>query len=172
MWVADMDFLSPPAVMAALHRRIDHGVFGYAAPQKALVETVMAMLEASYGWHIDPEWLVWLPGLVSGVNIACRTVGDPGSGILTTLPIYPPFLSAPKLAGRVLQTTTMINDHGYWQWTSTILKPSEIPGQLFSCTVTPIIPLVGCLPLRNNQPWRKFVCVTTGPFVPMRSIVT
>src|SRR6185369_7908898 len=69
LWVADMDFRSPPAVIDALHGRVDHGVFGYTAPPADLVETVLAMLQREYGWPVSEEWLVWLPGLVCGLNV-------------------------------------------------------------------------------------------------------
>ncbi len=64
----------PPAVLDALHRRIEHGVFGYGGPWPSLTESVLAHLQDEYGWSIEPEWLVWLPGLVTGLNVACRAV--------------------------------------------------------------------------------------------------
>ncbi|MGB6380006.1 MAG: aspartate aminotransferase, partial [Syntrophobacteria bacterium] len=68
MWVADMDFRSPPAVIAALHERADHGVFGYTAVPQDLVSEVQSQLKDKYDWVIEEEWLVWLPGLVTGLN--------------------------------------------------------------------------------------------------------
>ena len=77
LWVADMDFAAPPAVLAALQRRLDHGVFGYPEPWPSLTESVLTHLQSEYGWAVRPEWLVWLPGLVTGLNVACRAVdGD------------------------------------------------------------------------------------------------
>lgn len=99
LWVADMDFSSPPAVMAALQERVAHGVFGYTLAPESLVDAVMAHLERQYGWSIEPEWLVWLPGLVTGLNAVCRAVGQAGDEALTCTPIYPPFMSAPELMG-------------------------------------------------------------------------
>lgn len=95
MWVADMDFASPPAVLRALHERIDHGVFGYAVPAPAAVEALQGWLADRYHWRIDPAWIVWLPGLVSGLNVVCRAFADEDDEVLTVAPIYPPFLSAP-----------------------------------------------------------------------------
>ncbi len=120
MWVADMDFAAPPAVLAALHERVAHGVFGYALPGAGLVDAVQAHLADCYAWQIEPSWLVWLPGLVSGLNVACRSIGEASDGLLTATPIYPPFLSAPKLAGRRLVSLPLL-DHGEagsgrWQW--------------------------------------------------------
>jgi cystathionine beta-lyase len=37
LWVADMDFKAPPAVTAALHHHVDHGVFGYTLPPDDLM---------------------------------------------------------------------------------------------------------------------------------------
>jgi cystathionine beta-lyase len=96
LWVADMDFPAPPAVIEALHRRIDHGVFGYARPVKSTVDAVVDAVAARYGWQIEPEWLVWLPGLVVGLNVAVQAFAQPGEQVLSCTPVYPPFLSAPK----------------------------------------------------------------------------
>lgn len=115
-WVADMDFLSPPSVMAALHQRVDHGVFGYTLPSTGLVEAVIGHLFDRYGWRVDPAWLVWLPGLVCGLNVACRATGQEEDGVVTAVPVYPPFLSAPRLSGRTLTTTELVNDCGIWRF--------------------------------------------------------
>ncbi len=115
MWVADMDFQSPPEVIEALHRRVAHGVFGYAEPDAKLKEAIVDHLQRAYSWSVSPSWIIWLPGLVTGLNVACRTVGRPGAGVLTTVPIYPPFLTAPGFAGKKLQTSPMISSDGRWQ---------------------------------------------------------
>lgn len=115
MWVADMDFQSPPAVLAALREHIDHGVFGYAHPTEELVAVIIDMLRKRYHWSIKPQWLVWLPGLVTGLNIACRTVGDSGAEVATFTPIYPPFLSAPRWSERKLVTVPLVLQENRWQ---------------------------------------------------------
>jgi cystathionine beta-lyase len=101
MWVADMDFRSPPALIEALHRRVDHGIFGYARPVKSTVDAVVDALAQRYGWRVEPSWLVWLPGLVVGLNVTSQAFAAPGDEVLTLTPIYPPFMSAPKNSGRV-----------------------------------------------------------------------
>jgi cystathionine beta-lyase len=100
LWVADMDFCSPPAVIEALHKRIAHGIFGYTLPPDSLNEAVAERLQADHGWSIQPQWLVWLPGLVTGLNVACRAVGQDQDEVLTAVPIYPPFLTAPANSRR------------------------------------------------------------------------
>ena len=80
LWVADMDFAAPPAVLASLHERIGHGVFGYNHPTASQVDAVVGHLARHFAWNVDPAWIVWLPGLVSGLNVACRAAGEPGDG--------------------------------------------------------------------------------------------
>lgn len=114
LWVADMDFTSPPAVIQALDRRVRHGVFGYGIAPEALIEVVCATLANRYGWQVDPQHLVWLPGLVCGLNVACRSVGTPHDDVITLVPIYPPFLDAPGNFGRGLVVVPLMNDSGRW----------------------------------------------------------
>jgi cystathionine beta-lyase len=100
LWVADMDFRAAPEVIAALHERIEHGVFGYARPTAATIEAVVEAMAARHGWRVDPAWLVWLPGLVVGLNVTVRAFTEPGETVLCTTPVYPPFMTAPVHQGR------------------------------------------------------------------------
>jgi len=112
LWVADMDFPAPTPVLEALHQRVSHGVFGYGTPWPGLVDAVLGHLEREYAWRVEAEWLVWLPGLVTGLNVACRTVAG---RVLTTTPIYPPFLSAPAFSERQLQRAELALQDGHWE---------------------------------------------------------
>lgn len=99
LWVADMDFISPPAVLEALHRRVDHGVFGYGMPSKELRQVVVDRMARLYNWQIAPESIVFLPGIVTGLNQYCHAFKHLNSGVIVQKPVYPPFLSAPGNAG-------------------------------------------------------------------------
>jgi cystathionine beta-lyase len=114
LWVADMDFKSPPAVRQALHERIAHGVFGYTLPPPELNDVVVSMLKDQYGWEIEPKWLVWLPGLVTGFNAACRAVGKEGDDIMTAVPVYHPFLNAPANFNRRLIRVPLREKNRRW----------------------------------------------------------
>ena len=114
MWVADMDFASPPCILDALRRRVDHGVFGYPVATNALTRAVVAWAESHYGWQIDPDWIVWLPGLVPGIHVACLALARPGEDVLAFVPVYPPFLSAPRLTGRSLRTVPLTGATDHW----------------------------------------------------------
>ena len=116
LWVADMDFAAPEKVLSALQDRIQHGVFGYTHPWPSLTEAVIEGIERDHDWRIDPDWLVWLPGVVTGLNLACRTVAPAGSKVFTATPVYPPFLSAPANNECELVTVPLEKRNGRWEW--------------------------------------------------------
>ncbi len=116
MPVADMDFASPPELIDALRERVDHGIFGYAQPTQGLIDTIVGMCRERYDWEIDPEWIVWLPGLVCGINVTCRAIGSPGDSVMTAVPVYPPFLTAPRNMKRELITVPLKLENG-GRWT-------------------------------------------------------
>ena len=115
LWVADMDFASPPPVVEALEARVAHGVFGYALAPDSLVAAIVAHLERQYGWRVEAEWIVWLPGIVPALNMACEAFAGPGEAVLTVTPVYPPFLEAPGQRGRRLITVPAALEDGRWE---------------------------------------------------------
>jgi cystathionine beta-lyase len=115
LWVADMDFRSPPAILQALHDRIDHGVLGYTAVPQPLIEVFCQYVRDSYHWDISPDWVVFIPGLVCGLNITAAAVGQPGDSVLTATPVYPPFFSGPKNMGRQVLRVPLARTGGRWQ---------------------------------------------------------
>jgi cystathionine beta-lyase len=94
LWVADMDFPSPPAVVDALRARVEHGFFGYLREHNELAAVVVERLAKRYGWRVSPEAVVALPGVIAGFNQALRALTSPGDGLLVQTPVYPPILRA------------------------------------------------------------------------------
>ncbi|MFA5266313.1 MAG: PatB family C-S lyase [Opitutaceae bacterium] len=129
MWVADMDFRCPPAVLEALHKRVEHGLFGYARPVKSTVDAVVGAFQRRYSWTIDPSWIVWLPGLVVGLNVTAQAFAVPGDEVLSLTPVYPPFMSAPKNSGRVARTVPLLLNRSARRW--------EIDWEALEKAVTP-----------------------------------
>lgn len=115
MWVADMDFAAPPAVLEALQARIAHGVFGYGMAAHSVSAAVVEGIARDHDWHIQADWLVWLPGVVSGFNVACALAGEAGDEVLTLTPVYPPFLTAPAHAGRRLVRSDLVLRGERWE---------------------------------------------------------
>jgi cystathionine beta-lyase len=94
LWVADMDFPSPPVVVDALRARVEHGFFGYLREHAELPGVVAERVAKRYGWRVSPEAVVMLPGVIAGFNQALRALTTPGDGLLVQTPVYPPILRA------------------------------------------------------------------------------
>lgn len=127
MWVADMDFRCAPAIVEALGKRVQHGVFGYTDPPAELNQVIVAYLHATYGWQVNLEWLLWLPGLVSAINLVCRAIGEDGDDVVTAVPVYHPFLTGPANQGRSVTRVPMRLLAGRWAWDFEALERSLTP---------------------------------------------
>lgn len=127
LWVADMDFACAPEILEALHQRVDHGVMGYTVPPAAAVDAALAYLERAHGYHAQPEWLFFMHGMVPGLNIAARAFGQPGDGVLTCTPIYPPFLTAPVWQERLSQTSHLKLVEQQWTFDFDDLEKAVTP---------------------------------------------
>ena len=110
MWVADMDFRSPPAVLQALRQRVEHGVFGYTIAPEDVIEAVVGMCAERFDWHIEPEWLLWFPGLNVALTTVCRAFGEDQDEVLVLPPVYPPLLlAAPRSRKRNVLSPLALN---------------------------------------------------------------
>ncbi len=101
LWVADTDFAAPPPVLEALRGYLDHGVLGYVHPDEYEPgrEAVRGWLARRHGWEVEPEWIVWVPGVAPAFHAACRAWAKPGEAVLLQTPNYPPLLAAPAHHG-------------------------------------------------------------------------
>ncbi len=91
-WVADMDFTSAPPILAALHRRVEHGVFGYAQAHEGLNAAVINYLQERRGATVPLDQIVHLGGLVPALSLAARAYCKQGDAVMTCTPVYPPFI--------------------------------------------------------------------------------
>ncbi|MCX6876714.1 MAG: PatB family C-S lyase [Verrucomicrobia bacterium] len=108
-WVADMDFASAPEILEALHRRVEHGVFGYAQAHEGLNAAVLDYLRTRRSAEVPLEQIIHLGGLVPALSLAARACCGPGEAVLTCTPVYPPFLNVHHDARVALVTV----DHGF-----------------------------------------------------------
>lgn len=163
LWVADMDFRSPPPVIEALHRRVDHGIFGYARPVKSTVDAVVDAMARRHGWTIDPSWIVWLPGLVVGLNVTALAFAGAGDEVMTLTPVYPPFLSAPRHGGRVTVAVPWQPGAGSWEIDWEALERAVTPRSRIFLLCNPHNPL--------GRVWRRGELARLGDFCERHDLV-
>jgi cystathionine beta-lyase len=163
LWVADMDFKSSPEIIAALHDRVAHGIFGYARPVKSTVDAVVDALQRNYAWKIDPAWIVWLPGLVCGLNITAQAFAKAGEEVLTLTPVYPPFMSAPKNSARLSTQAAFVLRDGHWQIDWDALARAVTPRTKLFYLCNPHNPLA--------RVWRREELIRLGEFCAQHHLV-
>ena len=113
-WVADMDFEAPDFLLDAVRARLEHRVFGYTRIPDALVAAFQGWLRRNYQWQVPEEWLVWIPGVVTGLNLAAMATAEPNGAVLIPTPVYYPFLSVPANAGQRSVEVPMVRDGNRW----------------------------------------------------------
>ncbi|MDR2017987.1 MAG: pyridoxal phosphate-dependent aminotransferase [Syntrophobacterales bacterium] len=101
-WVADMDFVSPEPIIRALHERVDHRIFGYSKPRDELVNVILERLKRLYEWDVLAEQIIFVPGVVTGLNFVFQLFAGPGNGVLVQPPVYSHFITDPVLRGQTL----------------------------------------------------------------------
>lgn len=100
MWVADMDFRTPPFVMDALRKRLEHEVLGYTFPCEEWHTSICSWLSRRHDWQIDREMLSFVPGIVRGQAFALQCFTNPGDKVLVMTPVYHPFFLVTERMGR------------------------------------------------------------------------
>lgn len=102
--ISDMDFASPPEVLAALHERVDHGVFGYTDWRLGdFREAIRHWYATRYGAAIDPDSLVYAPSVLNQLSQLLRMWTEPGDGVVVHTPTYDGFRKAVTGLGRELR---------------------------------------------------------------------
>lgn len=96
LWVADMDFETPPFIVEALRKRLEHPIFGYTVEPPEFWPTVIRWIKERHGWDVEREWLAYIPGIVKGIGLAINRFTEPGDKIIIQPPVYHPFRMVPE----------------------------------------------------------------------------
>ena len=115
LWVADMDFATPPFIVEALRRRLDHEVIGYTVRTPQWASSIVAWQQSRYGWEIQPEWLNFVPGIVPGIAFVTSCFTEPGDTVLIQPPVYHPYIHVPTNLGRTLRRNRLDLVDGQYQ---------------------------------------------------------
>lgn len=126
-WVADMDFASAPPILEALHRRIDHAVFGYAQPHEGLNQAVLEYLRDRRKAVVPIDHIVHLGGLVPALSLAARAFCKPGDAVMTCTPVYPPFIGVHHDANVALLTVDHLLADDQWTFDWEAMEKAVTP---------------------------------------------
>lgn len=114
LWVADMEFLSPPEITDALKKRVEHGIFGYYTPDDAYFKSIINWLKNRHSWTVDNEDVIFVPGVVKGFAFAIDAFTNVGDKIIIQPPVYPPFKSISEGLNRNIVNNPLIYENGQY----------------------------------------------------------
>jgi len=126
-WVADMDFASAPEIIEALHRRVDHGIFGYAQAHEGLNEAIDLYLAVRRGVKVPREQILHLGGLVPALSLAGRAFCKAGEALMTCTPVYPPFIGVHHDGPAALITVDHIEIDGRYEFDWAAMEAAVTP---------------------------------------------
>lgn len=115
LWVADMDFATPPFIIDALRRRLDHPVLGYTVEPADYRPAITDWIRTLHGWEVDPQWLAYIPGIVKGIGMAINVFVGRDEKVIIQPPVYHPFRLVPEGNSREVVMNPLIElpDGGY-----------------------------------------------------------
>jgi len=114
LWVADTDFKSPPAIIEALQKRVEHGIFGYTVPPENYLSSIVKWLKKRHGWEVLKEHINFVPGVVKGIAFALDVFTEKGDSIIIQPPVYHPFRLVPTALKRnVINNPLTLKDGQY-----------------------------------------------------------
>ena len=114
MWVADMDFRTPPFVIEALRKRIEHEVLGYTFACEEWYTSIQQWVQERHGWNVSRDMLTFVPGIVRGLAFAIQCFTKPGDSVMVMTPVYHPFfLVTEKNKRQVVYSPLVLNEGQY-----------------------------------------------------------
>lgn len=115
LWVADMDFPTAPQILEALHKKVDHGIFGYSAPDQKFYEAVKDWQKKEHDFEINRRWIVTTPGVVFAIATAIKAFTKKGEAVLIQTPVYYPFSNMIVQNERRLVTSSLVLKDGKYR---------------------------------------------------------
>ncbi len=107
LWVADMDFQVLPEITAALHRRVDEGIFGYTLVPDSYYEAIIRWFADRHGLSLKRDWILYTIGVVPAVSCAIKAMTLPGEKVLVLTPVYNIFFSSIVNNGCVIEESPL-----------------------------------------------------------------
>lgn len=122
LWVADMDFLSPPAVSEAIIERAKHGLFGYTCPCQGYYNSIINWVKRNHDWNIDQQWITFIPGIVKGIAFVLDCFSTKEEHVIIQPPVYHPFRIIPTLHQRKVIDNPLVLEAGQYKMDLVDLK--------------------------------------------------
>lgn len=99
LWIADMDFTSPPVVIEGFQRIVEHGTFGYTYCFDEFYAAVIEFQRARHHVNVERDWITLTYGTVSTLYYMVQAFCQAGDSVMMNTPVYDPFAMATQRQG-------------------------------------------------------------------------
>lgn len=108
MWVADMDFRTPPFIIDSVKKRIECEIFGYTEKPNTWYQSIINWQKKRHQLAITKEMISFIPGVVPAIVMAIEAFTKVGEQVLIQPPVYYPFAAAIRNTGRKVITNPLL----------------------------------------------------------------
>ena len=115
MWVADMDFRCCEEILNDMHKKIDHGVFGYSKEDNNYYNAVKNWYKKNHNVDLKKEWLITTPGVVFALSTAVKTLTNKNDYVLINNPVYYPFTEVVEDNKRKIISSDLILNNNHYE---------------------------------------------------------
>ncbi|RXZ83320.1 pyridoxal phosphate-dependent aminotransferase [Paenibacillaceae bacterium] len=115
LWVADMDFESPPAVQESLRKRTEQGIYGYTIKTDDYIDAIRSWFKRRHNWEIESKWISDSPGIVTSLSLAVELFSKPGDAVILQSPVYYPFYDVIRMNGREVAANPLLLNNGRYE---------------------------------------------------------
>ena len=166
MWVADMDFPAARPIVEALQKRAEHPFYGYTKVSPALIDAVVDRMQRQFNWKIQPEWIVFTPGVIPALSVAVRAFTHPGDEVILQEPVYFPFFHVVTLNGCKIVNNGLKLIRGRYQMDYEDLKNKFHPGMSLHADHSRVKAMILCNPQNPiGRLWSKEEVTRAGEIV-------
>lgn len=127
LWVADMDFLSPPEITEAIIERAKHGIYGYTRAGQEFYDSIIAWLGGYHAWQVRQDWISFIPGIVKGIAFVTDCFSGTDDRVIIQPPVYHPFRIIPELHRRRIVNNPLLLQAGRYMMDMDDLKRKITP---------------------------------------------
>lgn len=131
LWVADMDFQSPPCVKEAIEERAQHGIFGYTCPSDEYFQSIIDWVKKHHDWSVERDWISFIPGVVKGIAFVIDCFTQKGDKVIIQPPVYHPFRIVPNLHRREVVYNELVLDGDAYRMDFEKLKKQVKDAKIF-----------------------------------------
>lgn len=115
MGLADMDFKVDAAIIEAIQKKAEFGIFGYSDVSPHYFEAYQSWWKRRHHFAMNTEWMVFCSGVVPAISSIIRKLTTAGENVLLMAPVYNIFYNSIINNGRFVISNDLVYENGTYK---------------------------------------------------------